>query len=147
MTDLTKWKAADLDRMFDTISKYSVGYEPILHRLYGHTEAATYPPYNIVKESNEKWRIEMALAGWDKDNFEVTTETNTLTVRSKDGHSEDNTVDYAHRGVATRQFNRSFNLSDDVEVDAVRYNNGLLTVDLRKVIPDHQKKKVYDIAD
>ena len=109
MTSLTKWNAADLDRMFDTISKYSVGYEPMLSRLYQHTEAATYPPYNIVKESNEKWRVEMALAGWKKEDFEVTPETNILTVKSVDGHPEDNSVDYAHRGVAARQFNRSFN--------------------------------------
>ena len=146
MTSLTKLNASDLDRMFDTISKYSVGYEPMLSRLYQHTEAETYPPYKIVKESNEKWRVEMALAGWKKEDFEVTTETNILTVKSVDGHPEDNSVDYAHRGVAARQFNRSFNLSDDVEVGDVRYDNGLLTIDLQKVIPDLQKRKIYEIT-
>ena len=88
----------------------------------------------------------MALAGWKKEDFEVTTETNILTVKSVDGHPEDNSVDYAHRGVAARQFNRSFNLSDDVEVGDVRYDNGLLTIDLQKVIPDHQKRKIYEIT-
>ena len=88
----------------------------------------------------------MALAGWDKDEIEVSTETNVLLVRSKTakGKTEE---EYMHRGVSTRSFARGFNLSDDVELGTVRFTNGLLVIELRKIIPDHQKLKVYDISD
>jgi len=104
-----------------------------------------YPPYNLVKESEVKWRIEMALAGWSKDEIEVSTESNVLLVRSKTAKSKGE-EEYMHRGVATRTFARGFNLSDDVEIGEVAFQNGMLVVELRKIIPDHQKLKIYDIA-
>ena len=86
----------------------------------------------------------MALAGWDKEEFEVTTESNVLLVSSK-APRENKEEEYMHRGVANRTFARGFNLSDDVIVDGVNFNNGLLTIYLQKVVPDHQALKVYDI--
>lgn len=86
----------------------------------------------------------MALAGWDKDEFEVTTESNVLLIRSKAAKVKGE-EEYMHRGVATRTFARGFNLSDDVEVGDVKYKDGMLTVGLNKIIPDHQKLKVYEI--
>ena len=86
----------------------------------------------------------MALAGWSKDEIEVSTETNVLLVRSKSAKSKGE-EEYMHRGVATRTFARGFNLSDDVEIDGVEFTNGMLIIKLRKVVPDHQKLKVYDI--
>lgn len=88
----------------------------------------------------------MALAGWDKDEIEVSTESNVLLVRSKAAKSKGED-EYLHRGVSTRTFARGFNLSDDVELGTVRFTNGLLVIELRKIIPDHQKLKVYDISD
>lgn len=87
----------------------------------------------------------MALAGWDKDEFEVTTESNVLLIRSKSAKVKGE-EEYMHRGVATRTFARGFNLSDDVEVGDVKYKDGMLTVALNKIIPDHQKLKVYEIS-
>ena len=86
----------------------------------------------------------MALAGWDKDEFEVTTESNVLLIISKAAKVKGE-EEYMHRGVATRTFARGFNLSDDVEVGDVKYKDGMLTVVLNKIIPDHQKLKVYEI--
>lgn len=86
----------------------------------------------------------MALAGWDKDEFEVSTESNVLLIRSKSAKAKGE-EEYMHRGVATRTFARGFNLSDDVEVGDVKYKDGMLTIELRKIIPDHQKLKVYDV--
>jgi len=103
-----------------------------------------YPPYNIVQESNIKWRIELALAGWAPEQIEVTTESNVLLIRSiapKNKGEEE----YVHRGISTRTFARGFNLSDDVEIGTVSFNNGLLVVELRKIIPEHQQLKVYEI--
>jgi len=87
----------------------------------------------------------MALAGWSKDEIEVSTESNVLLVRSKSDKSKTE-EEYMHRGVATRTFARGFNLSDDVEVSNVEYKDGMLTVTLQKIIPDHQKLKLYDIT-
>ena len=86
----------------------------------------------------------MALAGWSKDEIEVSTESNVLLVRSKAAKSKGE-EEYMHRGVATRTFARGFNLSDDVEIGDVKFINGMLTINLQKIIPEHQQLKVYDI--
>jgi len=86
----------------------------------------------------------MALAGWGTDEIEVSTESNVLLVRSKAAKAKGE-EEYLHRGVATRTFARGFNLSDDIELGTVSFNNGMLVIELRKIIPDHQKLKVYEI--
>jgi len=147
MTGISKWTSKDADKFFDAVNRYSVGMDDIIHRLhsYGFNQpGGQYPPYNIVKESNVKWRIEVALAGWAKDDIEVSTETNVLLIRSK-AAKDTMEEEYMHRGVATRTFARGFNLADDVEVGDVTFKDGLLTIPLRKIIPEHQALKVYDI--
>ena len=149
MTGLRKFGTKDLGAIVDAAERYSVGLDDIFYRLHSYGMGSVneaYPPYNLVKESEVKWRIEMALAGWSKDEVEVSTESNVLLVRSKAAKSKGE-EEYMHRGVATRTFARGFNLSDDVEIGNVELNNGMLTIELRKIIPDHQKLKVYDIAE
>ena len=149
MSGFSKYTSKDLDRIFDAANRYSVGLDDIFHRLnsYGYNQpGGQYPPYNLIKESEVKWRIEVALAGWSKDQFEVTTESNVLLIRSTTPKNKGE-EEYMHRGISTRTFARGFNLSDDVEIGTVTFNNGLLVVELRKIIPDHQKLKVYDIQD
>ena len=149
MTGLRKFGTKDLGAIVDAAERYSVGLDDIFYRLHSYGMGSVndaYPPYNLVKESEVKWRIEMALAGWSKDEIEVSTETNVLLVRSKAAKSKGE-EEYMHRGVATRTFARGFNLSDDVEIGNVELNNGMLTIELRKIIPDHQKLKVYDITE
>ena len=136
MTGLRKLTTKDLNAVVDAAERYSVGLDDIFYRLHSYGMGSVneaYPPYNLVKESEVKWRIEMALAGWDKDEFEVSTESNVLLIRSKSAKAKGE-EEYMHRGVATRTFARGFNLSDDVEVGDVTYKDG-----------DHQKLKVYDI--
>ena len=149
MSNFLKFNSKDVDAIFDAAERYSVGFDDLFYRLHSYgtgTPQSAYPPYNLVKESNVKWRIEMALAGWDKDEIEVSTESNVLLVRSKAAKSKGE-EEYMHRGVATRTFARGFNLSDDVEIGTVTFKNGMLVIELRKIIPDHQKLKVYDIED
>jgi len=149
MTGLRKFGTKDLGAIVDAAERYSVGLDDIFYRLHSYGMGSVndaYPPYNLVKESEVKWRIEMALAGWSKDEVEVSTESNVLLVRSKAAKSKGE-EEYMHRGVATRTFARGFNLSDDVEIGNVELNNGMLTIELRKIIPDHQKLKVYDITE
>ena len=147
MTGLRKFTAKDLNAVVDAVERYSVGFDDLMYRLHSYGTGSVneaYPPYNLVKESEIKWRIEMALAGWDKDEIEVSTESNVLLVRSKAAKTKGE-EEYMHRGVATRTFARGFNLSDDVEVTTVDFKNGMLVVNLRKIIPDHQKLKLYEI--
>lgn len=149
MTGLRKLTTKDLNAVVDAAERYSVGLDDIFYRLHSYGMGSVneaYPPYNLVKESEIKWRIEMALAGWDKDEIEVSTESNVLLVRSKAAKNKGE-EEYMHRGVATRTFARGFNLADDVEVTSVDFKNGMLVVNLRKIIPDHQKLKVYEITD
>ena len=149
MTGLRKFTAKDLGAIVDAAEKYSVGLDDVFHRLHsygmGHANNA-YPPYNLVEESNVKWRIELALAGWSRDEIEVSTESNILLIRSKTTKTKGE-EEYMHRGISTRTFARGFNLSDDVEIGTVTFNNGLLVIELKRIIPDHQKLKVYDIQD
>ena len=145
--DLTRWTSKDVDKIFDAANRYSIGLDDIFYRLHSYGSnhpGGQYPPYNIIKESNVKWRIELALAGWSPDEVEVTTESNILLVKSV-APKNDGEEEYVHRGLSSRTFARGFNLSDDVEVGTVSFNNGLLVVELRRIIPDHQKRKVYEI--
>lgn len=146
---LRKFTSKDLNAVVDAAQKYSVGFDDLFYRLHSYGMGSvneTYPPYNIVEESNIKWRIEVALAGWGKDEVEVTTESNVLLIKSKTAKTKGE-EEYMHRGISSRSFARGFNLSDDVEIGTVSFNNGLLVVELMKVIPDHQKLKVYEISD
>ena len=148
MTNLTRWSTKDIDKIFDAVNRYSVGYDDLFDRFHAYgtgTPKGQYPPYNIVKDSAEKWRLELALAGWSKEDIEVSTEQNVILIKSKDQEKKDPT-EYVHQGVAQRSFARGFNLSDDVEIGEVTFVNGMLTIGLQKVIPEHQKRRVYDIG-
>ncbi|MDW7641853.1 MAG: Hsp20 family protein, partial [Nitrosarchaeum sp.] len=88
-------------------------------------------------------RLEIALAGYKREDIEVTTEWNKLFIEAKKvGDTDD---EYLHQGLAKRAFTRSWTLSDDVEVKDISFENGLLTIKLNRVIPEHQKKKVYQL--
>ena len=148
MTNLTRWSTKAIAKIFAAVNRYSVGYDDLFDRFHAYgtgTPKGQYPPYNIVKDSAEKWRLELALAGWSKEDIEVSTEQNVILIKSKDQEKKDST-EYVHQGVAQRSFARGFNLSDDVEIGEVTFVNGMLTIELQKVIPEHQKRKVYDIV-
>lgn len=126
------------------IKKNSIGMDEWFKRFDTAFESHTnYPPYNLVKESNVDFRLEIALAGYKREDIEVTTEWNKLFVEAK--KSGDIADEYLHQGLAKRAFTRTWTLSDDVEVKDVSYVDGLLTVKLNRVIPEHQKKKLYEI--
>jgi molecular chaperone IbpA len=97
----------------------------------------------LVKENSVDFRLEVALAGYKREDIEVTTEWNKLFVEAK--KIDDSTDEYLHKGLAKRAFIRSWTLSDDVVVGDVSFGDGLLTIKLNRVIPEHQKKKVYEL--
>jgi molecular chaperone IbpA len=126
------------------IQRNSIGLDEWFRRFDTAFETHTnYPPYNLVKESSVDFRLEIALAGYKKEDIEVTTEWNKLFVEAKKvGNSDDQ---YLHKGLAKRAFTRTWTLSDDVVVGDIYFEDGLLTIKLNRVIPEHQKKKIYEI--
>ena len=126
------------------IQKNSIGMDEWFKRFDTAFDTHTnYPPYNLVKESSVEFRLEIALAGYKREDIEVITEWNKLFIEAKKVSDTDD--EYMHQGLAKRAFTRSWTLSDDVEVKDVSFENGLLTIKLNRVIPEHQKKKVYQL--
>lgn len=126
------------------IQKNSIGMDEWFKRFDTAFETHTnYPPYNLVKESSVDFRLEIALAGYKRKDIEVTTEWNKLFVQAK--KADDCEDEYLHQGLAKRAFTRTWTLSDDVVVKDVAFDDGLLTINLNRVIPEHQKKKVYQL--
>jgi molecular chaperone IbpA len=134
-----------LDTFWKEYKPYAVGLDDVFSRLDAMTgHNINYPPYNLIKHDSSNFTIEVALAGFKREEIEVSTEQNILRVTSK--HEEpDSTRNYIHKGLSKRNFVRSWQLSEDVRVKDVQFQDGLLTIDLEKIIPEHQKRTVYDI--
>ncbi len=140
MNSLTRYHAADLPQLMDQITKNSIGLDNYFENFFNST-TQNYPPYNIININNVESKLEIALAGFKKSEVKVYTEYGKLVVEGKKKEKEE--TDYAHRGVAQRNFTRSWTLSDDTEVRAVTFEDGLLSVDLGKVVPDHHARKDF----
>jgi molecular chaperone IbpA len=140
---LTKYNTSNLSKLLNEIDRISIGLEPWFTSLDNAYTTSNYPPYNVVDMGDGKKRLEVAVAGFSRNEISVFTEKNLLTVEvQKDVKVEEI---YHHNGIAKRNFKRSWTLSDDVRVDDVRLIDGLLTVDLTTIIPEHQKRKSYNI--
>lgn len=141
MTTLAKYHTANLDKFLQDIDKYSIGLDEWFHRFNSlHQTETNYPPYNLVKEDSVTFKLEIALAGFKRNEITVTTESGKLFV---EGQTEKKEAEYIHQGLAKRAFNRSWTLSDDVEVRDVNFEDGLLTIELKRIIPEHQQRKVW----
>ncbi len=141
MTNLMKFHSADIPALLDRINKYSIGMEDYFDRLGTlHETQTNYPPYNLIQVSNTESRLELALAGFKKKEVNVYTQDGKLFVEGQKEDKETNTA-YVHRGVAQRSFTRSWTLSDETEVRSVVFEDGLLTILLGKIVPDHHKRK------
>ena len=139
--NIQRYSAADLPTLFDKISKNSIGMDEYFDSFWNATPS-NYPPYNLIHESNVLSRLEIALAGFKKEEVKVYTEYGKLTVEAeKEEKTEAGT--YAHKGIAARSFTRQWSMSDDTEVGDVNFEDGLLTVTLKKVVPDHHARKDY----
>ena len=143
MTNLMKYNAANLDQLLDRINKNSIGMDEYFDRLFKlHETTTNYPPYNLVTVSNVESRLELALAGFKKEEVYVYTQDGKLFVEGQKEDKETNT-NYVHRGVAQRSFTRSWTLSDETEVRSVVFEDGLLSITLGRIVPDHHKRKDY----
>ena len=139
--EIQRYTAADLPTLFDKITKNSIGMDSYFDSFWNTTQT-NYPPYNLIHLSNEESRLEIAIAGFKKDDVKVYTEYGKIYVEASKEKSEDDGT-YVHQGLAQRSFQRAWTLSDDTEVRSVEFNDGLLSVLLGKVIPDHHKRVDY----
>ena len=137
-------------RDFERAFQASVGFDSFFSRLFdvdsGATASTGYPPYNIKKTGEFAYQIEMALAGFSKDELQVEVADGTLSIKTVPSEKEEGN-DFLHRGIAKRQFSRRFTLSDDVVVKGADLYNGLLTIDLERVIPEEKKPRSIPIND
>ena len=139
MTNLTRYTAADLPALLERINKNSIGMDEYFNRLFNlHETTTNYPPYNLVTVSNVESRLELALAGFKKKQVNVYTQDGKLFVEGQREDGETGT-EYVHRGVAQRSFTRSWTLSDETEVRSVVFEDGLLSITLCKIVPDHHQ--------
>ena len=142
MGTLARYHAANLPELFEKINRNSIGMDDYLNRFWDLDTTSNYPPYNIVQVNNVESRLEIALAGFSKNEVQVYTEFGKLYVEGKKEESE--TVgEFVHKGLAQRNFTRVWTLSDDTEVRDVRFTDGLLVVELGKIVPEHHARKEY----
>ena len=139
MGTLARYHAANLPELFEKISRNSIGMDDYLNRFFSDTRTENYPPYNIVQVNNVETRLEVALAGFKKKEVKVYTEFGKLIVEGKKEEKEDK--DFAFKGLAQRSFQRAWSISDDTEVQKVEFEDGLLTVKVGKIVPEHHARK------
>ncbi len=143
MGNLARYTAADLPQLLERISKNSIGMHDYLDRVFDFQESqSNYPPYNLVQLNNHESKLEIALAGFKKDEVKVYTEFGKLYVEGKKEESEDR-GEFIHKGLAQRSFQRVWTVTDDTEVGSVKFEDGLLTVGLNKIVPEHHTRKEY----
>jgi len=139
MANLMKYNAANLDQLMDRITRNTIGMDDYFDRIFRAQEQTNYPPYNLIQVSDTEVVLELALAGFKEDEVNVYTQEGKLYVQGERGDTEEKT--FVHRGVASRSFTRAWTLSDETEVRSVEFENGLLTVTLGRVVPEHHQRK------
>ena len=142
MGTLARYHAANLPELFEKISRNSIGMDDYLNRFWDEPTLSNYPPYNLIQINNVLSKLEIALAGFKKDEVKVYTEFGKLHVEGK--KEESNTHgEFVHKGLAQRSFERVWTISDDTKVGSVSFDAGLLTVELGKSVPEHHARKNY----
>ena len=127
------------------ISAYSIGFDRMFDSLMGNhpnqTSPSSYPPYNIVKHDDDKFTIEIALAGFSKDEIDIESRENVLKIESKSRPEGDDDKEYLYKGISNKRFKKAFTLSDDVVVNGADMKDGILKIDMERIIPDEKKPR------
>jgi len=134
---------------FNKLTPYAVGYDRIFDHLSRYVDnnatSTGFPPYNIRKEGDYNYTIEMALAGFGKKDIEVEVADGTLSVRSVKEDDSDLDDNQIYRGIAYRKFERKFTLADAVVVNGAKLENGMLLIDLERVVPEEKKPRLISV--
>ena len=123
---------------------FFIGWNGTLAKLNSvYNQQNSYPPYNIIKENDDVYRIDIALAGFDKEDINISVDNSTLIIKGELSTDEDKHV--VHKGIATRKFTRSFSLGEFMEVTGAEFKNGMLNIDIERIIPEDKKPKTIQI--
>ena len=143
MNALQRYHAANLPDLMEKINKNSIGLDDYFNNFFNSDfPQSNYPPYNLIQLNNHESKFEIALAGFKKDELKVYTEFGKLYVEGKKEESED-LGEFVHKGLAQRSFQRVWTVTDDTKVGSVKFEDGLLSVELNKIVPEHHARKEY----
>jgi len=141
--------------IFNQLRPVTVGFDNVFdhfERMFNddffNVPTVNYPPYNIVKTGANTYNVEVALAGFSRDDVSVEFTQGILTIKSKDrteSNKKDEDGDIIHKGISKRYFSKSFTVSDDVEIKGAELKDGLLTVSMERIIPEAKKARVIEI--
>ena len=134
---------------FSPLYRTSVGFDRLASLMSSATrqdQGNSYPPYNIRTTSEDHYQITMAVAGFAEADLDITTEHNRLVITGNRADESEEKGEYLHRGIATRSFERRFNLADHVKVVAASLENGLLHIDLERELPEAMKPRTIKIG-
>ncbi len=144
---MTNLQVRSLD--IPSIQKFAVGFDQMFDELFRQTavtNSTNYPPYNVVKHSEDKFSIELAVAGFREGDIDIVVEKNQLSVKGEKAIELTENVEYLHRGISARNFYRTWTLADHVEVAGAEVRDGILTISLERVVPEEQKAKKIAIT-
>ena len=150
MTNLSNLKNALQAFDYNPMTPYAVGFDRTFDRLFAYVthqaESTGYPPYNIQKTEDFKFEIEMALAGFDKKDIEIEVAEGVLTIKSVKDKDTGSTDEYTlYKGISQRNFTRKFTLADDIVVNGAELKNGMLTINLERIVPEAKKPKMITV--
>ena len=136
--------------IFNQLRPFTIGFDDVFDHFEKMADysfqSTSYPPYNIVKTGDNKYDVEVALAGFNKKDINVSVENGMLTIESKtEDKSKDKDGEVIHKGISKRYFKKSFTISDDVEVKGAELKDGMLRVSMEKIIPEAKKLRTIDI--
>ena len=136
MNNLARW---------ESYTPVSIGFEDMWKRLdaMASSPQTNYPPYNIIKLDDERQQLQLALAGYQKEDITVAVEQKVLNISVSKSYVTEG--DYVHKGIAQRSFSRNWQLADDTIIDEVTFIDGLLCVTLSRHVPEEYRRKVFDI--
>lgn len=141
---MTRLTTLDLNKL----TPYAVGFDKIFDDMFRYVDATKnstgYPPYNIRKNEN-KFQIEIALAGVRKEDLNITTENGQLSIEHNPVEVEDDVTEWIHKGIAQRKFRRIWTLADDVVVNGATMENGMLYIELERIVPEEKQPKTINI--
>ena len=134
--------------IFNQLRPHTIGYDNIFEHFNEMFESSgfqsNYPPYDIIKHNDTKYDIQVALAGYSKEDIVLEMKENTLSIKSM-RKNDDDKIEVLHKGISKRYFERYFTIADDVKVNNAVLKNGLLIVSLERVMPENKKSKIIKI--
>ena len=141
MNALTRFDTTALNQL----NKALIGFDRMFTDRIQNSVTPNYPPYNIIKKSEDSYEIEIAVAGFAQNEIDVELDQNQLTIRGEVKRDEDANVEYLHRGLAYRAFEKSFTLAEHMQVSTASIKNGVICISLTRIIPEALKPRKIDV--